>query len=161
MKAAIVYDTHYGNTKIVAEAIAAELRAQGHQAELTNLREKDAPSSRGDVLFLGAPVRLGATKGARSFLEKLDTGVWGGKPVAIFTTILALSDDTDEKRKEGREKYDKGAGRKLADLAKSQGMSPIEDLLWVDVKGMKGPLVETGPEESRMFARRVLALVHR
>ncbi len=31
MTAVIVYESHFGNTKIVAEAIAAELEATGHR----------------------------------------------------------------------------------------------------------------------------------
>ena len=39
MKAVVVYDTYFGNTKRVAEAIVEQLRADGHEAELRDIRE--------------------------------------------------------------------------------------------------------------------------
>lgn len=157
MKAAVVYDTYYCNTRTVAEAIAAEIEAQGHEAQLTSLRDKHAPPPQGDILFLGSPVRLGSTtKRVKHFVQKLDGAVWKDKPVVVFTTILAQPENPTDKQKEGREKYDMAAGRKLAEMARSEGLSVLENQLWVDVKGKKGPLVETGAEQSKQFTRDVL-----
>jgi hypothetical protein len=58
--------------------------------------------------------------------------------------------------KESRERYDMAAGRKLAETARSGGLNVLENQLWVDVRGKKGPLVKTWPEESRQFTRDVL-----
>jgi menaquinone-dependent protoporphyrinogen IX oxidase len=157
MKAAVVYDSYYGNTELVAQTIASELRAQGHEAQLVNIHEEhDAPLP-ADILFVGSPVRFGSTtKKAKQFVEKLDKPTWMDKPLVVFTTILAQPEKAGDKQKASREKFDIGAGRKLVELAKAEGLNAVQDHLWVDVKGLTGPLVETGREESRHFTREVL-----
>ena len=160
MKGLVVYDTYHGNTKLVAESIAGELEGQGHQSELRSVRKKYPAPPQGDIMFLGSPVRMGSTtRRVKKYLEKLDKDSWKGKPLVVFTTILALPENPTPERIESREKYDQAAGRKLGDLAKAQGLNVLESQLWVDVKGLKGPLVETGVEESRQFAREILGKV--
>jgi flavorubredoxin len=135
MKGVVVYDSHYGNTKIVAKAIAEELKAEGHEAELRSLRAHHPEPPQGDIMFLGSPVRMGSVSGrVKRYVKKLD------------------KDATDE-QKRSQDKWDIDAGRKLRDLAKSRGLSVVEKHLWVKVKGMKGPLVETGVEETGQFTR--------
>jgi hypothetical protein len=66
-------------------------------------------------------------------------------------------ENATDKQKESREKYDIAAGRRLGDLARSEGMNVVEIHLWVDVKGMKGPLVETGVEKTKQFVHNFIA----
>ncbi len=158
MKGIIIYESHYGNTKSIAEAIAAELEAAGHTAQLVNLRDRPAPPFQGDILFLGSPVRFGNTSGwLKKFIEKLDKAYWDGKPAMVFTTILALPPNASEKQMQAQEKYDIGAGRRLRDYAREKGLSTGENTLWVEVKGLKGPLAETGIEKARAFTRETIA----
>jgi flavodoxin len=157
MKALVVYDTYYGNTKAVAEAIAAQVEAEGHSAELRNVRDREAAHAEGDVMFLGSPVRMGSVTGkVKRFLDKLGDG-WRGKPLFVFTTTLALPENATDEQRQSQDKWDHGAGRKLRDLAKAKGLDASDDLLWVEVKGMRGPLVDTGIEETREFTRGVLS----
>ena len=154
MKGLVVYDSYHGNTKLVAEAIAEELKAQGHGAELRSVREKYPSPPQGDVLFLGSPVRFGSTtKRAKKYVEKLDKSAWNDRPIVVFTTILAQPENATDKQIESREKYDIAAGRKLAELARSEGLNAAADPLWVDVTGMKGTVVDTGIEKSKQFTR--------
>lgn len=157
MKGLVVYDSYYGNTKTVAEAIAEQLKAEGHEAELRYVGDKNPTPPQGDIMFLGSPVRLGSvTRRTKKFVKKLDKGAWKGKPIVVFTTVLMLPENPTDKRKESREKYDFAAGRKLRDEARSEGFNVLENQLWVDVKGLKGPLVETGVESSKQFTSGVL-----
>jgi menaquinone-dependent protoporphyrinogen IX oxidase len=157
MKGLVVYDSYHGNTKLVAEAIAQELEAQGHEAELRSVRDKYRTPPQGDILFLGSPVRMGSTtRRAKKYVQKLDQAAWKDRPLVVFTTILELPADATPERKESREKYDIAAGRKLAELARAEGLNALENHLWVDVKGMKGPLVDTGIEQTKQFTRETL-----
>jgi len=164
MRSVIVYESHFGNTKTVAEAIAAELGAAGHEVALRNVRKRFPEPPRGDILFLGSPVRMGSVSGrVKRFLGKLDADAWKGKPLVVFTTTLKLPENATEEQKRGQEKYDRGAGRKLGDLARSAGLDAVENHLCVEVIGLKGPLVETGIESARQFTRdllRTLPLPH-
>jgi hypothetical protein len=67
-----------------------------------------------------------------------------------------LSKDAIDEQKRNQDKWDWGAGRKLRDLAKLRGLNAVENHLWVEVKGMKGPLVETGVEKIKQFTRDIL-----
>jgi len=157
MKGVVVYDTYYGNTKLVAEAIAEQLRAEGHEVDLRDVGEKHPAPPQGDMLFLGSPVRMGATtRRVRKFVDKLDVGFWRVRPIVVFTTILALPENATDKHRESREKWDLAAGRKLSELARSVGLNAIENRLWVEVKGNKGPLVESGIEKTKQFTHEML-----
>jgi flavodoxin len=157
MKGFVVYDTYYGNTKIVAESIAEQLKVEGYEVELRSVREKYPEPPQGDILFLGSPIRFGSvTRRVKKYVKKLDKEIWKDKPVIVFTTILMQPKNATEKQKESREKYDIAAGRNLRDLARSEGLNTLENHLWVDVKGNKGPLVETGVEKTRQFTHDIL-----
>lgn len=157
MRGIVVYDSYYGNTKLVAEAIAEQLKAEGHEVDLRSVRERYANPPQGDVLFLGSPIRMGSvTRRMKKYVRKLDKGTWKDKPAIVFTTILAQPENPTDKQKESREKYDIVAGIRFRDLAREEGLNGIEKHLWVDVKGMKGPLVESGIEKTRQFAHDAL-----
>lgn len=157
MTGVVVYDSYYGNTQLVAQAIAEELNAQGHSVDLRSVRKKYPSPAQGDILFIGSPVRMGSTtKRVKKYLQKLDKAEWKDKPVVVFTTILALPEDPKPERIESREKYDIEAGHKLVELARAEGLNALADYLWVDVQGNKGPLVDTGIDQTKQFTREIL-----
>ncbi len=157
MKGVVVHDTYYGNTKIVAEAIAEQLKAEGLEVESVSVRERRREPLQGDILFVGSPVRMGSVSGrVKRYVRNLDTKTWTGKPIVVFTTTMMLPENATDEQKRSQEKYDWGAGRKLRDMARSRGLNAAEDHLWVEVKGIKGPLVETGVEKTRQFTHDML-----
>jgi len=157
MKAVVVYDTYFGNTKIVAEAIAEQLKVEGHEAELRSVRERYPAPPQGDMMFLGSPVRMGSVpRRVKRYVNELDKDIWKDKPIVVFTTTLMLPENATDQQKQNQDKWDWGAGRKLRDLAKSRGLNAVENHLWAEVKGLKGPLVETGVEKTKQFTRDIL-----
>jgi len=82
MKAAVVYQSASGNTKKVAEAIAAALGQ-----DVTPSALEDAPSLEDcDLVFVGMPInQAGAPKAARAFLKEQ----CAARPVALFVTHAA------------------------------------------------------------------------
>ena len=162
MKGTVVYDSYYGNTKQVAEAIADQLRAEGHEAEVRNIRERHSTEPDGDVLFLGSPVRMGAVTGrAKRYVKSLDANYWDSRPLVVFTTTLKLPDDASEEKRQAQEEYDWAAGRKLRDLARSRGLLAVEQHLWAEVAGNKGPLTEEAIPKTKQFTRDVLESLDR
>jgi flavodoxin len=162
MRGVVVYDTHYGNTKIVAQAIAEQLKVEGHEVELMSVRDHHPEPPRADFMFLGSPVRMGAVSGqVKRYVSKLPEDVWRDKPIVVFTTTLKLPEDATDEQKRNQDKWDWGAGRKLRDLAKSRGLNALEKHLWVEVQGLKGPLVETGVKSAKQFTSDIqLSLKH-
>jgi menaquinone-dependent protoporphyrinogen IX oxidase len=157
MNAAVVYDSCHGNTEIVARTIADELRQRGCSVETVGLHKGHRVPSRADLLFLGSPVRMGSTTiKAKCFLEDLDGDAWKRAGVVIFTTILAEPPQPTPDDVWCRENLDIGAGRDLRDIARTAGLTVLDEHLWVDVTRSTGPLAEGGVEKARRFARSAL-----
>ena len=58
MKALVLYRSHYGNTRRVAEAIAERLAAKGHAVVVQDVRRRLPGLTDVDVTFNGAPTRM-------------------------------------------------------------------------------------------------------
>jgi flavodoxin len=158
MKGVVAFDSVHGSTKAVAEAIAEEIKAEGHEVELINLREPAPSGVVGDFLLVGSPTRGGRpTKGTTSFVERLEES-WKGKPAGVFDTVGPLSKDP-EKRKKWLETIDAGsknAASKLKEQCIRKGMK-VSGMLHVPVVGMWGPVTPEGPQMGKDFAHEFLA----
>jgi len=62
---------------------------------------------------------------------------------------LMLPENATDEQKRTQDGWDRTAGGKLRDLATSRGLGAVENHLWVEVTGMKGPLAETGVEKTK------------
>ena len=154
MKGIVAYDTYYGNTKIVAEALLEQIKADGHEAELRSVREDYPSPPQGDFMFVGSPNRMGGVSGrTKRFVKRLDVAAWKDKPIAVFATVaFPPKGEATEKQKQSYEKWALRAAPKLRDLAKARGLSAVDAVLSVSVKDQKGPLVDDGVEKSKQFA---------
>ena len=110
MRALVVYESMYGNTAGVAEAIAASLAASGLEAEAIPVSKVDPlAAAEVDLLVVGGPTHIHGLSssrsrqtavddvkntfaeptlepGLRTWLEELAPG--GGKPAAAFDTRI-------------------------------------------------------------------------
>jgi flavorubredoxin len=91
MESLVVYDSKFGNTKKVAEAIAAGLAGHG-PVRLLGL-DKLPPQNLGlvDLLFIGGPTQAHAMTGRmRQFVDVLRARPASGTAVATFDTRLRM-----------------------------------------------------------------------
>jgi flavodoxin len=162
MKGIVAYDSVNGNTKQVAEAIAEEIRAQGHEAELVFLKEGATGSVAGDFMFIGSPTRTARmTKRTGEFIAGLDPAYWSGRPIVAFDTVGPLSKDA-EKRKSWLEKVesgDKNAACRIRDACEGRGLNVRPRLLHLAVVGMWGPLAPEAQDMAREYTREFLRTV--
>ena len=157
MKAVVVYDSYYGNTKAIAEAIAEELKVERHQVDLRSVRQKHPAPRKATSCSWGRRSGWVRPPAKSRNTWRSSTSTCGKtNPWSYSPRSWRCPDAPTDQRKESREKYDIAAGRKLGDVAKSQGLNVIDRHLWVDVKGNKGPLVENAIEETKQFTRDVL-----
>jgi len=162
MKVIIAYDTYYGNTKQVAEAIADEFKTAGHEVEVRNVKEDYPSPPLGDLLVIGTPIRMARVpRPARRFIKKLDRETWKGKPIITYTTVGPIKANPTEKEKETAQKWGYNPGLKFRDMIRSRGLAAVEQVLYVEVKDLKGPLVDTGIEKARQYVRDFLKTVTR
>ena len=129
----IAYESKYGNTKLVAEAIAEGMReVSGVEAVLGELKEVDPDRLiEYDAVLVGSPNHTGrATGGIRKFIDGLGKLNLAGKPAAVFDTYLG-GDFAKAVQKMEKQISEKVPGLRLA----VPGLS-------IKVEGMKGPIAE-------------------
>jgi flavodoxin len=157
MKGVVVFDSVYGNTKQVAEAIAEQIRADGHSADMINLGETDARKVEADFMFLGSPTRMGRpTKKVKAFVDLLDVEYWKNRPIVTFDTVGPMSED-EEKRKVWLARVEKSAATRMRDQARARGIEVHADVLHIAVTGFKGPLAPDALNVAKDFTHRFIS----
>lgn len=130
-KAIVIYESKYGNTKLVAETIAGGMReVSGVETVLSELKEADLKQLNDfDVILVGSPNHIGnATRSIRKFIDELGKLNLEGKLAAVFDTYIAKDFDKAVRKME-KQMNKKAPGLKLA----APGLS-------IKVEGMKGPV---------------------
>jgi flavodoxin len=128
LKSLVVFDTNYGNTKLIAENICKEL---GGDCRLAHVRGFDISDLEGlDLLIVGCPIRgWRPTERISNMLRGLRPGSLKGISVSSFDTRMkmVLSGDAAKKILKGL----KGAGARVAG-----------DPAFFLVKAKEGPLFD-------------------
>ena len=137
-KALVVYDSVYGNTEKIAQALAkglgdSSVKVDTLRAELVKFDELTTY----DLLVVGGPVHAwSATKPIKTFLERLKTvkGLSGKKAFAFDTKL-------------SRSSLAGSVGGKIEGSLKGLGLTIVKPHETAVVKGSEGPL-EEGAEEA-------------
>lgn len=132
-KAIVVYESKYGNTKLVAEMIAEGMnQVSGTEAILAELNDVDITQlDEFDTILVGSPNHMGgATRSIRKFIDKLGKLNLESKQGAVFDTYLAKDFEKAVK------KMEKQIGEKVP------GLTLMAPGLSIRVEGMKGPITD-------------------
>jgi flavodoxin len=153
MKGLVVYDSVFGNTEKIAQAIGAVLAEQGSVETLSVGRMTTNSMSGLDILIVGSPTRgFRPTEAVSKFLNSIPKNSLTEVRVAAFDTRIWL-DTIDSKTL--RFVVDKG-GYAANTIAKSlvkkggQLVAPPEGFL---VTGEQGPLKEGELDRANEWAR--------
>lgn len=126
MRALVVYDTNYGNTRVIAEVIATELGQGTTTLSVADLTEASLDGV--DVLVVGSPINgWRPTEKMQAFLRSLTPGSLAGVRAAAFDTRIKLFIHGDAAAKISAALHAAGA----TIVAKPQGFV---------VEGTEGPL---------------------
>ena len=89
MKCVVIYASRTGNTRTIAEAIAAGLRPRG-TVEMLSVADAPTAFAEGtDLVIIGGPTEAhGMTEQVTRFLDRLEPGALQGKAAAGFDTRL-------------------------------------------------------------------------
>ena len=153
MNGIVVYDTSYGNTKKIAEAIAETLKESGIDVDLFNVKDVKRLSAKDyDFLVLGSPTKFGTMSFAvKSFLGKVKSEEWMNKSFAAFDT-----ENPENIEKARAENKEWSAAEKIADKLKEKNMRQMLPVLKALVLGWKGPLVEGEIERTKNYTRELV-----
>lgn len=151
MRAAIVYESKYGNTAEVAEAIRGALRDAG-VSEVVSEAVDSADVNRVatfDAIIIGSPNHIGGpTRRVKRFIRRLAAFDLSGKRLAFFDTCLGSD-----------------IGRAVAKMenefkTRNQSAVAVVPSLSIRVEGMKGPLADgelaKGADLGRLVARHTI-----
>ncbi len=148
MKGIVIFDTSYGNTRTIAEAISETLKESGIEADALYVKDvKKLKAKDHDFLVLGSPTRFGTMSlTVKGFLGKVKSEEWAGKPFAAFDTETA----------ENIEKKEGSAAEKIAEKLTERQMSQLLPVLKAVVTStMHCSLVEGEIERAKDYARRL------
>ncbi len=153
MMGLVFYDSVHGNTRQVAEAIAEQIKADGHQARIINLSSDSACTMQGDFMFIGSPTRYSTMTGhVKKFLKRLDQSIWGGKPICAFETYGPVDEKKVADSKTDEKWISGGASRKILDVLRERGFNVRTPTLRLAVTGLKGPLASGQIEEAKRYS---------
>lgn len=149
MKGVVIYDTTYGNTKKIAEAITETLKESGLEVDICHVKDIKELSGDYDFLMLGSPTKIGTMSWAvRGFIGKKIKGEeWANKPFAAFDT-------------EGESIMKKGGGsaaEKISKKLEDKELKQLQPTLKVAVLGMKGPLKDGEIEKAKEYAKKLVS----
>jgi flavodoxin len=145
MKGLIVFDSYFGNTKLVAEAIGEQIRADGHEAVVVSARDGRPWELTADILFVGSPTRLGKpSHRIRKFIKKLEEQRWSSKPMAAFDTYMAGAPN------------DPIASNFIHERLKEKGLNVRSPPLKCLVTGTKGPLAADALDNAKRYTHEFL-----
>ena len=143
MKVLLLFDSKYGNTEKIAQAIAASLTdGQIGSIECRALSQSGEEDFRGkDLWVLGTPTHYGTVPFRYSaLLKNALREEHPGAKVAIFDTRM--------------KDFPKGAAVKLRRILEKKGRPIVAEESFV-VDGMRGPLAEGEEERARLFGKRI------
>ncbi len=160
MKAAIIYDSVYGNTEKTALAIGNALGAKGEVNVLKASDSRPDQFAGVEFLFVGSPTqRFSPTAPINNLLEMIPKNGLAGIKVAAFDTRLTMDEINKTSvlaffvRLFGTNAY--AAGR-IGNQLKKKGGELVTSPEGFFVQGMEGPLIEGELERAANWARQIL-----
>jgi len=146
VKAIVVYESKYGNTRLVAETIVEGMnQVPETEAMVSELGDVDFTQiDRFDAILVGSPNHIGrATRSISKFIDKLGKLNLKGKRAAVFDTYLGRDFEKAVKKME-KQIGEKAPVMKLA----APGLS-------IRVDGTKGPITDGETPKCKDFGVKI------
>jgi flavodoxin len=153
MKALVVYDSFFGNTKQVALAIGDGIASEG-SCETLHVGDATPEHLKGlDVLIVGSPTRaFRPTKLITDFLDSIPQGNLKGIKVAAFDTRVSTA-DVQSRFLNMMVRFFGYAAKPIADKLKKKGGALIAQPEGFFVKGSEGPLKDNELERASSWVK--------
>ena len=146
MKALVIYDSQYGNTEKIAQAIGKGFTGDVKVLKVGEVKPADIAWAA--TVVIGSPTQGGRqTAAIKAFVEKLPADAFTGKRLAAF----------DTRAKSFIVKLFGWAATKIEDSLKGKGGNITAQPQGFFVKATKGPLVEGEEARATTWAKAIAA----
>lgn len=146
MKTLIVYDSNYGNTKLIADEIAQELSPNAKAVAVKNISNDELDQI--DLIVVGSPINgWRPTQNILWFLYKLNSHNKGIKAAAFDTRIKTF--------------FSGNAAKKIARALSDRGFLMIGNPQGFYVNGKEGPLLQGEIQRARSWAKNLREQVNK
>jgi flavodoxin len=162
MKGLVLFRSHYGNTKQVADSIAQQITTLGHEVVVQDVRQ-ELPDLQGfDFIMIGSPTRFARADGkVLSVLKQLRKKGLAEIPLVIFDTYGPVPTDPKELEK-SRKWLFPGAAGIMQRVAEEQGFNVYPETLRCEVLGgMRGPLADHQLEKATLFTKNFISMFNK
>ena len=149
-KVIVVYESKYGNTKLVAEEIIAGIKeASNMETTLMEVEQVDFDQIiYADAILIGSPNHWGrATGSIRKFIDELGRINLKRIPVSVFDTHIGRDFEKAVKKME----------KQITEKVPSLNL--VIPSLSIKVKGIKGPVLEKELPKCKEFGAKIGELV--
>lgn len=155
MKGIVIYDTSTGNTKKIAEIITETLKEAGIESDLFYVKDVKKLSAKDyGFIVLGSPTRFGTMSfTVKSFLGKVKTEEWAGKPFVAFDT-----ENPENVEKSRVENKSLSAAEKITEKLEEKKMNKLLPVFKALVESkLKGTLLDGEVDRAKDYARQLAA----
>ncbi len=158
MKILVVYDSHFNNTKVIAEKIAEAL-AESQDVSIYRSGDVKLEQLTGlDILVAGSPTQKARpTQDIKTFLDNIPRGALKGVKAAAFDTRISI-DNTHSAALRWFVKIFGYAAETIAGKLKRKGCKMILPPEGFIVQGTKGPLKQGEVERAAEWAKKILSV---
>lgn len=145
MKKIVIFDSYFGNTKIIAETIAEVLECEIIKAQAFNV---DVVNTY-DLLVIGSPTRaFSPTKEVKDLVKKISKD---GPRVALFDTRVEMNDSVPKFLRFMAKRFGY-SNDTLEKIIKRKHINSISFSEEFYVKDSEGPLLDGEVEKAKKFA---------
>lgn len=153
MKSVVIFDSMYGNTEKIAQAIGKVLQTRG-VARVISIKEAGLADVKGsDLLLVGSPTQaFSSLPAVKTWLKNLPKGSLAGIKVAAFDTRMDVK-KVNNKFLTFMEAIFGYAAEKIGKALVSKGGNPVSQPEGFFVDGSEGPLTTGELERAEEWAR--------
>lgn len=145
MKSLIIYDSFFGNTKLLAQTIGKELGNDTQVIHVSDFKQEDLKGV--SLLIVGSPI-LGwrPSEKTTAFLMSFGKDQLKGIKVATFDTRMNIIIHGD-------------ATKKMSEMLSNLGAEVIVEPNWFIVTGKEGPLADGELARAKEWAKKIYEVV--
>ena len=141
MKSLVIYDSFFGNTKLLAETIGKELGNDTKVMHVSDFKQEDLKGV--SLLIVGSPILAWRpSEKTTAFLMSFGKDQLKGINVATFDTRMKIIIHGD-------------ATKKMSEMLANLGAEIIVEPNWFIVTGKEGPLAEGELERAKEWAKQI------